>query len=70
MFQGFATRFVLRHAMEHGGDWDSNVVAQLKRLGGWGDRSEVVHLYIKRIIKQYSDTCALVTEGNLSEIVS
>ena len=31
--------------------------------GGWSPKSAIVHLYIKKIIEEYSDTLALITPG-------
>ena len=31
--------------------------------GGWFPKSAIVHLYIKKIIEEYSDTLALITPG-------
>ena len=36
---------------------------QLRRLGGWSPKSAIVHIYIRRIIEEYSDTLALITPG-------
>ncbi|CAH3034092.1 unnamed protein product [Porites lobata] len=33
----------------------------LRRLGGWSVASGVVHLYVKKIIEQYSDSAGLIT---------
>ena len=64
LLQGFATRFVLNAAMENGGRFTDNQVDQLRRLGGgWSPKSAIVHLYIKKIIEEYSDTIALITPG-------
>ena len=63
LLQGFATRFVINAAMENGGRFSDNQVDQLRRLGGWLPKSAVVHLYIKKIIEEYSDTHALITPG-------
>ncbi|KAJ7392792.1 hypothetical protein OS493_010451 [Desmophyllum pertusum] len=60
---GFATRFIITCAIENGGRFETQQVEQLKRLGGWAEKSSVVHLYIKRIIEKYSDTCGLLNEG-------
>lgn len=57
---GFATRFVLSTAIENGGRFGDHHVEQLKRLGGWSQKSSVVHLYIKRILEEYSDTTGLL----------
>ena len=63
LLQGFATRFVLNAAMENGGRFTDNQVDQLRRLGGWSPKSAIVHLYIKKIIEEYSDTVSLITPG-------
>ena len=63
LLQGLATRFVLNAAMENGGRFSDHQVDQLRRLGGWSPKSAIVHLYIKKIIEEYSDTLALVTPG-------
>ncbi|KAJ7384135.1 Zinc finger and BTB domain-containing protein 8A [Desmophyllum pertusum] len=60
---GFATRFVTTRAIENGGRFGQQHIEQLKRLGGWAEKSTVVHLYIKRILEEYSDTCGLLVEG-------
>ena len=49
--------------MENGGRFTDNQVDQLRRLGGWSPKSAIVHLYIKKIIEEYSDTIALITSG-------
>jgi len=61
--EGFATRFVLMAAMENGGHFSDNQVDQLRRLGGWSVQSGVVHIYVKKIIEQYSDSAGLLTPG-------
>ena len=63
LLQGFATRFVLNAAMENGGCFTNAQVDQLRRLGGWSPKTAIVHLYIKKIIEEYSDTLALITPG-------
>ena len=68
LLQGFATRFILTCAIENGGRFESQHVEQLRRLGGWADKSEVVHLYIKRIIERYSDTSGLLVAGKHTPI--
>ncbi|CAH3180440.1 unnamed protein product [Porites lobata] len=37
----------------------------LRRLGGWSPKSAIVHLHIKKIIEEYSDTLALITPANI-----
>ncbi len=64
--QGFATRFVLTAAIENGGKFEDTHIAQLRRLGGWAQNSAVVHLYVKRIIEEYTDTAALIMPGEHS----
>ena len=64
--QGFATRFVLTRVLENGGRFEQQDIEQLKRLGGWCEKSTVVHLYIKRIIELYSDTAGLIVPGTVS----
>ena len=52
--------------MENGGRFSDHQVDQLRRLGGgggWSPKSAIVHLYIKKIIEEYSDTLALRTPG-------
>ena len=52
--------------MENGGRFTDNQVDQLRRLEGgrgWSPKSAIVHLYIKKIIEEYSDTLALITPG-------
>ena len=51
--------------MENGGRFSDHQVDQLRRLGGggWSSKSAIVHLYIKKIIEEYSDTLALRTPG-------
>ena len=34
---------------------------QLHRFGSWSVNSGVVHLYVKKIIEQYSDSAGLIT---------
>ena len=63
LLQGFATRFILSYAIENGGRFEGEQIEQLKRLGGWAEKSQVVHLYIKRIVEEYSDTCGLLVPG-------
>ena len=38
-------------------------VDQLRRLGSWLVNSVVLHLYMKKIIEQYSDSAGLITPG-------
>ena len=38
-------------------------VDQLRHLGSWLVNSGVVHLYMKKIIEQYSDSAGLITPG-------
>ena len=61
--QGFATRFVLSSAIENGGNFSDNQIDQLRRLGGWSQKSAIVHLYVKRIVEEYSDVASLLTPG-------
>ena len=49
--------------MENGGHFSDNQVDQLRRLGGWSVQSGVVHIYVKNIIEQYSDSAGLLTPG-------
>ena len=49
--------------MENGERFTDNQVDQLWRLGGWSPKSAIVHLYIKKIIEEYSDTLSLITPG-------
>ena len=46
--------------MENGGCFTEGQVNQLCRLGSWSVNSVVVHLYVKKIIKQYSDSAGLI----------
>ena len=57
------TRFVLTAAMENGGRFADNQVDQLRRLGGWSVQTGIVHMYIKKIIEQYSDSAGLISPG-------
>ena len=41
--------------IENGRNFTENQIDQLRRLGGWSPRSAIVHLYVKRIIKEYTD---------------
>ena len=65
---GFATRFVLTTAMENGDHFTDNQVDHLRRLGGWSVTSGVVHLYVKKIIEQYSDSAGLITPGRYTSL--
>ena len=47
--------------MENGGRFSDHQVDQLRRLGGWSPKSAIVHIYIRKIIEEYSDTLALIT---------
>ena len=49
--------------MENGGRFSDHQVDQLRRLGGWSPKSAIVHIYIRKIIEEYSDTLALITPG-------
>ena len=49
--------------MENGGRFSDHQVDQLRRLGGWSPKSAIVHLYIKKIIEEYSDAVSLITPG-------
>ena len=49
--------------MENGGRFADNQVDQLRRLGGWSIQSGIVHIYIKKIIEQYSDSAGLISPG-------
>ena len=49
--------------MENGGRFTDDQVDQLRRLGSWSVNSEVVHLYVKKIIEQYSDSAGLIYSG-------
>ena len=49
--------------MENGGHFTDGQVDQLRHLGGWSVTSGVVHLYVKKIIEQYSDSAGLITPG-------
>ena len=51
--------------MENGGRFQRDQIEQLKRLGGWAEKSSIVHLYIKRIVEKCSDTCGLLIPGKL-----
>ena len=42
--------------MENGGRFEGEQIDQLKRLGGWAAKLHVLHLYIKRIVEEDSDT--------------
>ena len=55
--------------MENGGRFADNQVDQLRRLGG-SVQSGIVHIYIKKIIEQYSDDAGLISPGtyNLIEV--
>ena len=59
-FQGFATRFIIAKAIENGGRFEDHHIDHLKRLGGW---SSVVHLYIKKVLEDYSDSAGLLIPG-------
>ena len=50
-------------AMKNGGHFSDNQVDQLRRLGDLSVQSGVVHIYIKKIIEQYSDSAGLLTPG-------
>ena len=54
---------MLTTAIENGGRFTDDQVDQLRHLGGWSVNSEVVHLYVKKIIEQYSDSAGLITPG-------
>lgn len=62
-FQGFATRFIIATAIENGGRFEDHHVDHLKRLGGWSQKSSVVHLYIKKVLEDYSDSAGLLIPG-------
>ena len=49
--------------MENGGRFSDHQVDQLRRLAGWSPKSAIVHIYIRKIIEEYSDTLALITPG-------
>ena len=49
--------------MENGGRLADNQVDQLRPLGGWSVQSGIVHIYIKKIIEQYSDSASLISPG-------
>ena len=49
--------------MENGGHFSDNQVDQLRPLGGWSVQSGIVHIYVKKIIEQYSDSAGLLTPG-------
>ena len=49
--------------MENGGRLADNQVEQLRPLGGWSVQSGIVHIYIKKIIEQYSDSASLISPG-------
>ena len=49
--------------MENGSRFTGGQVDQLCRLGGSSVNSVVVHLYVKKIIEQYSDSAGLMTPG-------
>ena len=46
-----------------GRHFSDNQVDQLRHLGGWSVQSGVVHIYVKKIIEQYSDSAGLLTPG-------
>ena len=50
-------------AMENGGRFTDGQVDHLRSLEGWSVTSGVVHLYVKKIIEQYSDSAGLITPG-------
>ena len=54
---------MLCQAIENGGRFEDSTVEQLKRLGGWADKSGIVHLYIKRIVEEFSDTSGMIIPG-------
>ena len=54
--------------MENGGHFTDGQVDQLRRLGGWSVTSGVVHLYVKKIIEQYSDSAGLITPGRYTSL--
>ena len=54
--------------MENGGHFTDNQVDQLRRLWGWSVTSGVVHLYVKKIIEQYSDSAGLITPGRYTSL--
>ena len=62
---GFHVRFVLSAAMENGRRFSDNQVDQPRHLGGrggvWSVQSGVVHIYVKKIIEQYSDHAGVIT---------
>ena len=51
--------------MENGGRFADNQVDQLQRLGGggWSVQTGIVHIYIKKIVEQYSDSAGLTSPG-------
>ena len=49
--------------MENCGHFSDNQVDMLRHLGGWSVQSGVVHIYVKKIIEQYSDSAGLLTPG-------
>ncbi|CAH3162817.1 unnamed protein product [Porites evermanni] len=64
---GFATRFIIATAIENGGRFEDHHVDHLKRLGGWSQKSSVVHLYIKKVLEDYSDSAGLLIPGLRTE---
>ena len=54
--------------MENGGHFTDNQVDQLRRLGGWSVTSGVVHLNVKKIIEQYSDSAGLITPSRYTSL--
>lgn len=66
LLQGFETRFILSHAVENGGRFETEQIDQLKRLGGWAVKLQFLHLYLKPIVEEYSDTCGLLTTVGLN----
>ena len=49
--------------LENGGRFEDVHFEQLKRLSGWAQKSSVVHLYIKWVVEEYSDTAGLLLHG-------
>ena len=66
LFQEFATHFILTTAVDHDGRFDDVNVEQLKRLRGWAINSAVAHLYIERVVEEYSNTCGLLVPRDAS----
>ena len=60
---GVCNKICANKTIENGGRIDQDSIDQLKRLGGWAEKSSVVQLYTKRIIEKYSDTTALLVPG-------